>query len=161
MNILKYNLFNRINAINSVEDFITSSILLKDLLGKQPSSLIIDSIVKLLEDNNNDTDEFISVSIESLKTLLRFMSDFEHNQKPSSIELICNGTFQMRWYMDKNHLMTLRFNCHDNLYYCIFLPKGNNPNLELDTIVFNGSIDYHTLINVFFKCNPTSDILRE
>lgn len=150
-----------INAINSVDEFIASSILLKNQFEKQSSSLIIDSIVKLLEDNENDTDEFISVSIEALKTLLRFMSDFEFNQKPSSIELICNGTLQLRWYIDKNHLMTLRFNCHDNLYYCIFLPKCNNPNLELDTIVFNGSIDYHTFINVFFKCNPTSDILRE
>jgi hypothetical protein len=134
---------------------------LKSQLEKQSSSSIIDSIVKLSEDNKNDADEFILVSIESLKTLLRFMSDFEFNQKPSSIELIYNGTLQLRWYIDKNHLMTLRFQCYDNLDYCIFLPKGNSHNLELDTIVFNGSTDYHTFINVFFKCNPTSDILRE
>ena len=81
-----------------------------------------------------DKEDNVSISLESLKSLLTFLFVMPPEFKIPSITLNENGTFQVNWKKDTSNLITLRFKDDEMLDYVILKPSQHNKS----PIILNG-----------------------
>jgi hypothetical protein len=97
-----------------------------------------------------DEEEDCDLSLESLKSMFLFIGTIANISKPSSITVSESGLFYVKWQIDKNNLITMRFKRDYFLDYVIFRPSSHTSK----RIILNGSmntmdfIDYLNNLNI-------------
>ncbi|MBE9200777.1 MULTISPECIES: hypothetical protein [unclassified Nodularia (in: cyanobacteria)] len=96
-----------------------------------------------------DLEADYDVALESLKSMFLFIGTIRNISKPSSITVSETGLFYVKWQIDRNNSITLRFQKDYFLDYVIFKPSSHTSK----RIILNGSMNAMDLIDYLNDLN--------
>ncbi len=145
-----FNINKDLDGINTINKIISFSE--KFFIGELQELYI--RLKKVIDLYDNEEDE--PISIESLKSLLKFILNIPFKLKKPTLTLNENGTFQLNWKQDSSNIITLRFKPESNLDYVIFKPSKRS----LRPIILHGNMNMLDFIE-YLKDLNLYKILRE